>query len=199
MDFCWKLSSVESDVAEVEITITQTKDGWHGTLEGDGATATAASVTDVRTTLAAKVKEQLQTWAQGNGDGDAPFQTQISRIRLFTHLVTEHARSGSHQGQVIDVAALADRVPGGWVARTVTGHLTVAPEYRERRLIMEILSGTSTSHVEATGQTFAEAQTALSGMVMQELDFGADQTYPDWSAARLTVTTRKTLEVAALS
>jgi hypothetical protein len=198
MHFCWKISPVESDVAEVEITITQTTDGWCGTLEGDGATATAASVTDVRTTLATKVKEQLQAWAQENQASESPFQAQISRIRLFTHLVTEHARSDSHTGQVIDVAALADRAPGGWVARTVTGHLTVAPEERERRLIMEILSGTSVSHVQATGQTFSEAQAALSAMVMQELDFGADQTYPDWSALRLTVTTRKTLETAAL-
>jgi hypothetical protein len=198
MNFCWKLSPVASDVAEVEITITQTKDGWCGTLAGDGAMATAASVNDVRTALATKVKEQLQTWAEENGTSGDPFQT-ISRIRLFTHLVTEHARSGSHEGQVINVAALADRVSGGWIARTVTGHLTVTPEERERRLIMEILSGMSPSRVQATGQTFMEAQLALSAMVMQELDFGADQTYPDWSAARLTVTTRKTLEVAALS
>ncbi|MEU0489988.1 hypothetical protein ABZ249_12225 [Nocardiopsis sp. NPDC006139] len=193
MNLCWKLSPGESDVAEVEITVTETQDGWCGVLEGSGATATAASVTEVRAALAGTVKEQLQSWAQANGAS-----TQINRIRLFTHLVTKHQRSGSHAGQVINIAALADRVPGGWAARTLTGHLSLAPEERERRLIMEILSGTSVSHVAAKGQTFQEAQTALAAMVMQELDFDADQTHPDWSALRLTVTTRKTLETATL-
>ncbi len=199
MNFYWKISPAASDVAEVEITVTQTEGGWNGVLEGNGATVTAVSVTDVRASLAEKVKEDLSAWAEENGTNDDPFQTQISHIRLFTHLVTEHARTGAHQGQVIDVAALADGAPGHWVARTVNGHLALAPEERERRRVMEILSRMPVSCVEATGKTFMEAQKALGDMVMQELDFGADQTYPDWSAARLTVTTRKTLKMAALS
>ncbi|MFV2198869.1 hypothetical protein [Nocardiopsis sp. LOL_012] len=194
MNHFWKLSSVEPNMAEAEISVRPTAEGWHGVLGIDGPTTNGASVSAVRTGLAVQVKQAVQEWADNDPSG-----VQINRIRLFTHLVTEHVRAGDHQGAAIEVAALADRTTSGWVARTLTGHLTASPEERERHLIMEILSEAPTSHVEATAGTFMEAQTALATMVMQELDFDSNPGNLDWSALRLIVTSRKTLGLAALA
>ncbi|WP_028649009.1 hypothetical protein [Nocardiopsis sp. CNT312] len=194
MNHLWKMSSTEPNMAETEISVRPTAEGWHGVLGIDGPTTNGASVSAVRTGLAMQVKQAVQEWVDNDPSG-----VQINRIRLFTHLVTEHARAGAHQGAAIEVAAFADRTAEGWVARTLTGHLTASPEERERRLIMEILSGVPTSHVEAKAGTFMEAQAALVTMVMQELDFDSGPSTPDWSALRLIVTSRKTLELAALA
>lgn len=193
----WNLSSADASVAEVEVVMTRLSDGWHGGLIGDDTGFTGETVTEVRVALAKKVWADVRAWTDEAGVFEEAAEDVIKRIRLFAHTITDHERGGDHSGEVVEVAAIADR-PGDWYARTLHAHLTLSPEEQQRRSALDALTGKK-SAIQARGESFTEAQNALAALIMQELDLRGDERYPDWSGMRLTVTSRKTLTIGQLA
>ncbi|GAA1095325.1 hypothetical protein [Nocardiopsis metallicus] len=188
----WKITA--AGVLEARAVITQVEDGWLGRLDGKGTQPGIAAdkVSEVRTYLATKVWENAQAVDLGVA------LSEITKVRLYSRVVSRYERDGEHLGGDFTVTAAADRGQKGWVLTTLGGSICATPQQREAELLMGMLGATATPPCHVTGNSFGEARESLAQAILMELAFQGDEVIEDWSALNLTVITRKSFSVSSL-